>query len=154
MEEALFLTRYASRVFIVHRRDAFRASKIMADRVLHHHKITVLWDSVAEEVIGDTVVRSIRIQNVKSKKSEIHPAAGVFFAIGHSPNTAFLKGSVDLNEQGYIKLVPGTNRTSIHGIFAAGDVHDHVYRQAITASGSGCMASLEVEREISAMSSR
>jgi thioredoxin reductase (NADPH) len=154
MEEALYLTRYASRVFIVHRRDAFRASKIMADRVLHHPKITVLWDSVAEEVMGDSVVRSIRIQNVKSKESEIHPAAGVFFAIGHAPNTDFLKGTIELNELGYIKLVPGTNRTSIHGIFAAGDVHDHVYRQAVTAAGAGCMAGLEVEREYSAMSCR
>ncbi len=151
MEEALFLTRYASRVFIVHRRDVFRASKIMADRVLHHPKITVLWDSVVEEVLGDSVVRSIRIKNVKTDTAEIHPAAGVFFAVGHEPNTAFLNGAVQLDELGYVRLIPGTNKTSVPGIFAAGDVHDRKFRQAITAAAAGCMASMEVEREWSAM---
>lgn len=151
MEEALFLSRYASRVFIVHRRDAFRASKIMADRAIHHPKITILWDSVVEEVMGDTVVRSVRIKNVKTGIAEIHPAAGVFFAIGHAPNTAFLKGSIELDDHGYIRLIPGTRKTSVPGIFAAGDVHDHLYRQAITAAGAGCMAAMEVEREMSAI---
>ena len=123
----------------------------MADRVLHHPKITVLWDSVAEEVMGDSVVRSIRIKNVKTGNAEIHPAAGVFFAVGHTPNTAFLNGAVQLDDLGYVQSIPGTNKTSVPGIFAAGDVHDHTYRQAITASAAGCMTAMEVERELSAM---
>ena len=148
MEEALYLTRYASRVFIVHRRSALRASKIMADRALRHPKITVLWDSVVEEVGGDTLLRQVTIKNVKSHGVEIRPAAGLFFAVGHEPNSSFLGGQVELDQKGYIKVVPGTCRTSVAGIFAAGDVQDYMYRQAITAAGSGCMAALEIEREL------
>ncbi len=148
MEEALYLTRYASRVFIVHRRSALRASKIMADRALRHPKITVLWDSVVEEVGGDTLLRQVTIKNVKSHGVEIRPAAGLFFAVGHEPNSSFLGGQVELDQKGYIKVVPGTCRTSVPGIFAAGDVQDYMYRQAITAAGSGCMAALEIEREL------
>lgn len=151
MEEALYLTRYASRVFIVHRRDAFRASKIMADRALHHPKITVLWDSVVEEVLGDTIVRSVKIKHLKSGEISVHPASGLFFAVGHDPNTKFLQGQLQLDQNGYIQVVPGTCRTSVVGIYAAGDVQDHVYRQAVTAAGSGCMAALEIERELSAL---
>ncbi len=154
MEEALYLTRYASRVFIVHRRDALRASKIMADRALHHPKITVLWDSVVEEVSGDKVVTSVSIKHLKSGEVSVHPAGGLFFAVGHEPNTTFLQGQLALDANGYIQVVPGTCRTSVVGIYAAGDVQDHVYRQAITAAGSGCMAALEIERELSALESQ
>lgn len=150
MEEGLYLTRYASRVFIVHRRDALRASKIMADRILHHPKASVLWDSIVEEVSGDTLVRSVTIKNVKTGALETRPAAGVFFAVGHEPNSAFLKSQLDLDPNGYIKVAPGSCRTSVPGIYAAGDVQDHVYRQAVTAAGSGCMAALEIERELAA----
>ena len=151
MEESLFLTRYAARVFVVHRRDALRASKIMADRVLHHPKITVLWDSIVEEVSGDSLVRSVTIKNVKTGALETRPASGLFFAVGHIPNSGFLGAQVDLDQNGYIKVVPGTCRTSVPGIYAAGDVQDHVYRQAVTAAGSGCMAALEIERELAAL---
>jgi thioredoxin reductase (NADPH) len=153
MEEALFLTRYAARVFIVHRRDALRASKIMADRVLRHPKIVVLWDSLVEEVSGDTLVRSVTIKNVKSGALSVHPAAGLFFAVGHEPNTSFLQGQLQLDEKNYLVVTPGTSRTSVPGIYAAGDVQDHVYRQAVTAAGSGCMAAIEIERELSLLES-
>jgi thioredoxin reductase (NADPH) len=152
MEEALFLTRYASRVFIVHRRDALRASKIMADRVLRHPKIVVLWDSVVEEVSGDTLVRNVTVKHVKTGEMQTHPAAGLFFAVGHIPNTAFLNNQLELAPNGYLKVTAGC-RTSVPGIYAAGDVQDHVYRQAVTAAGSGCMVALEIERELSALES-
>ncbi len=153
MEESMYLTRYASRVFIVHRRDALRASKIMADRALHHPKITVLWDSIVEEVNGDTLVRSVTIKNVKTGALETRPASGLFFAVGHVPNSGFLGPQIDLDHNGYIKVVPGSCRTSVPGIYAAGDVQDHVYRQAVTAAGTGCMAALEIERELAALES-
>lgn len=144
-EEALFLTKFGSQVYIIHRRDELRASKIMQQRVLSHPKITVLWDSVVVSVQGDSVVRSVTIENVKTKAQETRPAGGLFFAIGHTPNTAFLDGQVELYPTGYIKVFKGT-RTSVEGVFAAGDVQDHEYRQAVTAAGSGCMAALEAER--------
>ena len=146
MEEALFLTKYASKVFIVHRRDQLRASKIMAERVLRHPKIEVLWDSVVDEVKGSRVVESVRIANVKTKEVHERSVSGVFFAVGHMPNTAFLKGQIDCDEKGYIKVQPDTCRTNIQGIWAAGDVQDPHWRQAITAAGSGCMAAIDVER--------
>lgn len=145
IEEAIFLTKFGSKIFIVHRRDEFRASKIMAQRALNHPKIQVLWNHVLTRVEGDSVVKSVTLQDVVSKKETKHEAGGVFFAIGHDPNTAFLKGQIELESNGYIKLHRGT-ATSIEGIFAAGDVHDHVYRQAITAAGSGCRAALDAER--------
>ena len=148
MEEAIYLSRYASRVFIVHRRDALRASKIMADRAIRHPKITVLWDSIVDEVSGDTKVRSVTIKNVKTGAKEIRPAAGLFFAVGHEPNTSFLQGQLAIDQKGYLTVAPGTCRTSVPGIFAAGDVQDYRYRQAVTAAGTGCMAALEVEREL------
>jgi thioredoxin reductase (NADPH) len=153
MEESLYLTRYASRVFIVHRRDTLRASKIMADRAMHHPKISILWDSVVEEVSGDTVVRSVTIRNVKTGALETRPASGLFFAVGHVPNSGFLGSQIDLDQNGYIKVQPGSCKTSVPGIYAAGDVQDHVYRQAITAAGTGCMAALEIERELAALES-
>jgi thioredoxin reductase (NADPH) len=145
MEESLFLTKFGSRVYIVHRRDELRASKIMQERVFQHPKIEILWDSVVVAVEGDSIVRRITIENVKTQQRTTLPAGGLFFAIGHLPNTAFLQGQVELHPTGYIKVFDGT-RTNVEGVFAAGDVQDHVYRQAITAAGSGCMAALEAER--------
>jgi len=146
IEEALFLTRFGSRIFIVHRRDQFRASKIMSQRALSHPKIEVLWDSVLVCVEGEKVVLRVVIENLKNKNQQTHQAAGVFFAIGHQPNTFFLQNSLKLNPGGYIEVVPGTTKTSVEGVFAAGDVQDPFYRQAVTAAGSGCMAALDAER--------
>jgi thioredoxin reductase (NADPH) len=149
VEEAVFLTKFGSKVIMVHRRDQLRASKIMQERALNHPKIEIIWDSEVTSVEGDQIVRSVKIKNRKTGKETQHEAGGVFFAIGHTPNTAFLKGQLELLDNEYIKVVPGTTRTSVDLVFAAGDVQDHVYRQAITAAGSGCMAALEAERELS-----
>lgn len=150
VEEALFLTHYGSKVFIVHRRDELRASKIMANRAKNHPKIEILWDSVVQAVEGDRVVQRVKIENLKTRQVTTHEAGGLFFAVGHIPNTAFLSRQVLLHDNGYIAVTPGTCRTSVEGVFAAGDVQDHVYRQAITAAGSGCMAALEAERWLAA----
>lgn len=150
MEEALFLTRYGSKVYIVHRRDKLRASKIMQDRVLKHPKIEVLWNSEIIAVEGDDIVRGVKLLNHATNTTTTAEAAGVFFAVGHVPNTAFLKNQIDCHETGYIKVKPETCQTNVHLVYAAGDVQDHVYRQAITAAGSGCMAAIEAERELSA----
>ncbi|NKB23755.1 MAG: thioredoxin-disulfide reductase [Kiritimatiellae bacterium] len=149
MEEAVFLTRFASKVTLIHRRDTFRASKIMADRVLGHEKIEVLWDSVVEEVLDPTrkEVTGVRVRNVKTNKEFVLEAKGYFSAIGHKPNTNPFVGKIDMNEQGY--LITNNTCTNIEGVYAAGDVQDPVYRQAVTAAGSGCMAALETERFIS-----
>ncbi len=149
VEEALFLTKFASKVYIVHRRNQLRASKIMADRALSHPKIEILWDHEIVLVEGDQVVRFVTLQNVHTKQMQKKEAAGVFFAIGHQPNTCFLSSQLALEETGYIRVIPGTTKTSVEGVFAAGDVQDHVYRQAITAAGSGCMAALDAERWLS-----
>lgn len=149
IEEAVFLTKFASKVYIVHRRDQFRASKIMADRALSHPKIQVIWDHEVILVEGAKVVESLTLQNVKTKQTEKRNAAGVFFAIGHQPNTSFLGGQIALESNGYITVRPGSTETSVEGVFAAGDVQDHIYRQAITAAGSGCMAALDAERWLS-----
>lgn len=151
VEEALFLTKFAKHVYIVHRRDELRASKIMAKRALSHPKITVLWNSVLHEVKGDQVVRQVVIEDVVTGELKEHEAGGVFFAIGHKPNTDFLSGQVALHDNGYINVIAGTSKTSVEGVFAAGDVQDHSYRQAITAAGSGCMAALDAERYLSVM---
>jgi thioredoxin reductase (NADPH) len=149
-EEAMFLTKFASHVYIVHRRDQLRASKIMADRVLKHPKITVLWDSVVNRVLGDKVVRQVVVQNLKTGEEKTMDAGGLFFAIGHQPNTGFLKGALATDPSGYLLVTPGTSKTALEGVFAAGDVQDHVYRQAVTAAGSGCMAALDAERWLAA----
>ncbi|MES2121734.1 MAG: FAD-dependent oxidoreductase, partial [Chlamydiota bacterium] len=149
IEEAIFLTKYAKKVFIVHRRDQLRASKIMCERALHHPKIEMLWNTVLEKVEGDTIVHTVHLKNVQTNEAATRDAGGVFFAIGHSPNTAFLQGQVELEPNGYIKIKPNTSYTNVAGIFAAGDVQDHVYRQAISAAGSGCMAALDAERWLS-----
>lgn len=149
IEEGTFLTKFGSKVYIVHRRDSLRASKIMQKRAMNHPKIEILWDSVISSVGGNEVVNHVIVKNLKTEQEEKRVAGGVFFAVGHTPNTAFLKGQIDLHDNGYIKVKPGTCQTSIDLVFACGDVQDHVYRQAITAAGSGCMAAIEAERELS-----
>lgn len=146
IEEALFLTRFAKKVFIVHRRDELRASKIMTKRALEHPNIEILWNSILLAIEGKDIVETITLQNVLTKEKTKVEAGGVFFAIGHEPNTGFLKGQLDLEDKGYIKVEKGTTRTSKEGVFAAGDVQDPYYRQAITAAGTGCMAALDAER--------
>ncbi len=146
VEEAIFLTKFASKVYLVHRRDALRASKIMAKHASEHPKIEIIWNHTLEKVEGDNVVQSVTIKDVNTGKEDKRNAAGVFFAIGHTPNTAFLNGQVEMHPNGYIKIKPNTTHTNIEGVFAAGDVQDHVYRQAVTAAGSGCMAALDAER--------
>jgi thioredoxin reductase (NADPH) len=149
VEEATFLTKFASMVYLVHRRDELRASKIMADRAKSHPKITLIWNHELHRIDGDTLIRSVTLKDVNGGKETKHEAGGVFFAIGHDPNTAFLEGQVELEANKYIKVAAGTTRTSVEGVFAAGDVQDHVYRQAISAAGSGCMAALDAERWLS-----
>lgn len=148
-EEAIFLTKFGSKVFIIHRRGELRASKIMAERAMKHPKIEILWNSVIERIEGDQIVRSVVLKNVLTNQVEKREAGGVFFAIGFDPNTKFLKGQIQLEENLYIKVKPGSTNTNIEGVFAAGDVQDHVYRQAVTAAGSGCMAALDAERWLS-----
>jgi thioredoxin reductase (NADPH) len=147
MEEAMFLTRFGSRIYIVHRRDQLRASKIMQERALKNPKIELLWDTVVVEVGGDNVVRYVVTENVKTKEQTKREAGGLFFATGHTPNTGFLNGQLELHPNGYIKVFNGT-KTNVEGVFAAGDVQDHIYRQAVTAAGSGCMAALDAEKWI------
>jgi len=151
MEEANYLTRFASKVTVIHRRDSFRASKIMVDRVKSNSKISFLFDSAVEEVLGleDGMKRSMtgaKIRNLKTNQITEVTATGLFIAIGHEPNTQIFKGKIDLDEKGYLLTQPGTSRTNIPGVFAAGDVADAVYRQAITAAGTGCMAAIDAER--------
>jgi thioredoxin reductase (NADPH) len=149
MEEALFLTRFGKKVTVIHRRDEFRASKIMAERVIKDPKIEIKWDSVVEEVLGEqnqAGVTGVRIKNVKTGKTEEIPCSGFFLAIGHKPNSDPFKGQLDMDETGYIKTKPGSTYTSVEGVFACGDVQDKVYRQAVTAAGSGCAAAIDAER--------
>ncbi|MCK6598123.1 MAG: thioredoxin-disulfide reductase [Bdellovibrionaceae bacterium] len=147
MEEANFLTRFASQVYIIHRKDSFRASKIMADRALKNPKIKVIWDSEIIEVVGDgKKVTSVKLSHLKTKSVSDLSVEGVFVAIGHKPNTDLFKGLLEMNETGYLVTKPHSSYTNIEGVFAAGDVQDHVYRQAITAAGSGCMAAIDAER--------
>ena len=150
VEEATFLTKYGSKVYIVHRRHELRASKIMAKHATEHPKIEILWDTVLLKVEGGDVVESVTLQNVKTKEEKKRGAAGVFFAIGHNPNTAFLKEQLKTDDHGYLLVKNGSTHTHIDGVFAAGDVQDKVYRQAISAAGSGCMAALDAERWLTA----
>lgn len=145
MEESMFLTKFASRVHVVHRRDKLRSSKIMQDRAMKNEKISFVWNSSVEDILGDQVVTGVKLKNhVTGKTSEL-PCAGVFMAIGHKPNTDLFKGQLDLDAKGYILTNNGT-ATSVPGVFAAGDVQDAKYRQAVTAAGSGCMAAIDAER--------
>ena len=150
MEEANFLTKFASKVYIVHRRDELRASAIMQERAKKNEKIEFLFSSKVTSVEGGNSVELVKVQNLKTNEEKSYPAAGLFFAIGHVPNTAFLNGQVKCDEQGYIITTPGTTATSVPGVFAAGDVQDKKYRQAITAAGTGCMAALEAEHFLAA----
>lgn len=149
VEEAIFLTKYGSKVFIVHRRDELRASKIMAKRALEHPKIEVLWNKKIVEVFGDQIVKGVVLKDIQTAAEIKYEAGGVFFAIGHLPNTEFLKGQLQVNDQGYIIVKTGSTYTNVEGVFAAGDVQDPTYRQAVTAAGSGCMAALDAERWLS-----
>ncbi len=146
VEEATHLTKFGTEVIVVHRRDTLRASKIMQQRLLSHPKIRMQWSAVAEEALGDDALKSVRIRNVKSNETNVIEAEGLFYAIGHVPNTGFLDGQLELDDTGYIVTIPGTTQTSVEGVFAAGDVQDKVWRQAVTAAGTGCMAALEAER--------
>ncbi|HEY3064453.1 MAG TPA: thioredoxin-disulfide reductase [Methylomirabilota bacterium] len=148
LEEALYLARLGRRVDVVHRRDTLRASKVMQERAFKNPKIQFIWDTTVEDIadVAQGKVTGVRLRNVKTGALVDHPAHGVFIAIGHDPNTAIFRGQLDLLPNGYIKVVPGTTQTSVPGVFAAGDVQDHVWRQAVTAAGTGCMAALEAER--------
>jgi thioredoxin reductase (NADPH) len=150
VEEASFLTKYGSKVYIVHRRDELRASKIMQQRALRNPKIEMLWSHVVTEAKGKEFLEAIRVKDLKSNQERDVPVAGLFFAIGHTPNTEFLHGQVELDEQGYIVTKPDSTQTNIPGVFAAGDVQDKKWRQAITAAGTGCMAALETEHFLAA----
>jgi thioredoxin reductase (NADPH) len=145
MEEATFLTKFATKVSIVHRRDKLRASKIMQDRAVKNEKITFVWNSVVEDILGNDVVTTVRVKNLVTSKVTELPCAGVFVAIGHHPNTNLFSGQLDMDAKGYIRTAQGT-ATSVPGVFAAGDVQDSTYRQAVTAAGSGCMAAIDAER--------
>ena len=146
VEEASYLTKFGSIVYLVHRRDELRASKIMQKRAFDNKKIEIIWDTVFKDAVGEDFVTGARIQNVKSKEVKDISVAGIFYAIGHTPNTQMFEGQLDLDDTGYIKVKTGTQETSVEGVFAAGDVHDHKYRQAVTAAGTGCAAALEAER--------
>jgi len=149
IEEATFLTRFATKVYLIHRRDELRASKIMRRKAVENPKIEILWDSVVDEVLGADAVEGVRIKNVKSGETREVRLDGFFLGIGHTPNTKVFRGKLDMNEEGYLVTHDGT-QTSVPGVFAAGDVQDHVYRQAVTAAGSGCMAALDAERFLEA----
>ncbi len=145
-EEGTYLAKFATTVHLLHRRDELRASKAMQKRVFDNEKVKVHWDTVAVEVLGDKTVTGVKIKNVKTGEESVIEAGGLFFAIGHVPNTAFLDGQLETDETGYIITKPDSTVTNVPGVFACGDVKDHVYRQAVTAAGSGCMAALEAER--------
>ena len=146
LEEAIFLARFGRSVTIIHRRDTLRASKIMQDRAMEHEKISFLWNTVVEDIVGETSVEALALRNVDTGETTTRPFSGVFVAIGHRPNTDLFAGQLDLKDNGYLLTQDGTSRTNIEGVFAAGDVQDDWYRQAITAAGSGCMAAIDAER--------
>ncbi|WP_017852713.1 thioredoxin-disulfide reductase [Leptospira interrogans] len=147
VEEASHLTKFASKVYLVHRRDSLRASKIMQKRATTHPKIEIIWNSQVKEAKGDgKSLTSLTLENTTNGQKKELPVGGLFYAIGHKPNTDIFQGILDLDESGYIKTVPGSTKTNIEGIFAAGDVQDKIYRQAVSAAGSGCMAALDAER--------
>ena len=147
MEEALFLTKFASKVTIVHRRDEFRASRIMAKRALANEKVDVIWNSIVTEIHGESAVEAVTLEDTETGETTRFKTDGVFVAIGHKPNTDVFVDELELDENGYIEVTePGTTRTSVEGVFVAGDAADHIYRQAVTAAGTGCMAAIDAER--------
>ena len=146
IEEASFLTKFASKVTLIHRRDSFRASKIMQDRALNNPKIEMLWNTAVTEIVGKDHLESISLKNTVTGAESSMNVAGLFIAIGHRPNTDVFKGVIDMEDSGYLITRPDSTYTNIDGVFACGDVKDHVYRQAITAAGSGCMAAIDTER--------
>lgn len=148
-EEALYLSKICSGVHMIVRKGEMRASKIMQDRVAKTNNITIYWNSEVEEIIGGVKVESVRIVNNKTGEKEELPLSAVFVAIGHEPNSGIFKGWLDMDESGYIKTIPGSSKTNLEGVFASGDVQDKIYRQAVTAAGSGCMAALDAERYLS-----
>jgi thioredoxin reductase (NADPH) len=154
MEEATYLTRLCFEVVVVHRRDELRASKIMQERALRNPKIKFIWDSEVAEVLGTEAqplkITGVKLRNLKTGVISEHPIDGLFIAIGHQPNTAFLKGQLPMDARGYLTIEPGSSRTRVAGVFAAGDVADATYRQAVTAAGSGCMAAMDAARWLEA----
>lgn len=153
VEEAMFLTNFATKVTVVHRRDSFRAEKILQDRLFANPKINVIWDSVVEEMLGTenpNNLTGVRLKNIKTGELSDHTTDGLFVAIGHDPNTSLFKGKLDMDSEAYIITTPGSTKTNVPGVFAAGDVQDKVYRQAVTAAGTGCMAALEANKFIEA----
>jgi thioredoxin reductase (NADPH) len=151
MEETDYLTKFASKVYVIHRRDELRASKIMQERVLSNAKVQMVWNSVVVDVLGEKVITAVRLKNLKTNEVRDLPCGGLFLAIGHTPNTEFVRGIITLDEKGYIVCTkPFRTYTSVEGIFAAGDVMDSYYRQAVSAAGTGCMAALDAERWLAA----
>src|SRR6185369_14501869 len=148
MEEATFLTRYAAKVYVVHRRDKLRASKIMQEKAFRNSKIEFIWNAAVEEILGspDEGVTAVRLHNLKTGEKYDFPCAGVFVAIGHKPNTRLFKGQLDMDEIGYLKTSGHSTATNVPGVFACGDVQDSFYRQAVTAAGTGCMSAIDAER--------
>ncbi len=150
IEEATFLTKFASKVYLIHRRDSLRASKIMQDRALNHPKIEMVWNTVVDDLLGDQVLEGAVLRDVHSGATRTLPVTGLFVAIGHRPNTDLFRDVLDMEDSGYLITRPGSSYTNIDGVFACGDVQDHTYRQAITAAGSGCMAAIDAERWLEA----
>ena len=150
IEEALFLTKFATKVTVVHRRSQLRASKIMQDRAFHNDRISFLWDTVVTDVLGDSIVEALAVENVATGETSTLAVDGLFVAIGHAPNTSLFEGVLDMEPNGYLVTRPGSTATNVEGVFASGDVQDHIYRQAVTAAGSGCMAAIDAERWLEA----
>ena len=150
VEEAMFLTKFADKVTLIHRRDALRASKIMQDRAFANPKIEFLWNSVVDDLLGDETLAGAVVRNIETGATSTLPVTGLFVAIGHRPNTDLFAGVLDMDENGYLVTQPGSSETNIEGVFACGDVQDHTYRQAVTAAGSGCMAAIDAERWLEA----
>jgi len=153
MEEATFLTRFARSVTVIHRRDNLRASKIMQDRAFDNPKIKFRWDSEIVEAVGDTKLTGLRIRNLKTGQEDVLNVSGVFVAIGHDPRSELFTGQLDVNPEGYLQVQHPTTRTNIDGVFACGDVVDHIYRQAVTAAGTGCAAAIDAERWLASQES-